>query len=128
MLIAIVSGALRRIAGKEDAREDEKSKKKLEETKQKFVREMGKQPLLVRIGPENIWNHLQKHIQDQVRRRNKAAGDDPERRLLEIKREFIESVKKSLPSMNLSPEELWNRIQNDIRTEIRQRPGEWRSV
>jgi ribosomal protein S8E len=128
MLIAIVSGALRRLAGVEAAREDEKSKKKLEETKQKFVREMGKHPLLRRIGPEKIWDDLQKHIQDQIRRRNKAAGDDDERRLQEIKREFVESIKRSLSLSSFDAEKIWNNIQDDIRAEIRLRPGEWRSV
>ncbi len=127
MQIAIVS-ALRRIAGVEAASEDERSRKKLQEMKQKFIREMKKQPLLVRIGPENIWDDLQKHIRDEVRRRNKAADDTTERRLQEIRREFIESVKKSFLLTDLNPEELWNSIQNDIRREIREHPGEWRSV
>jgi hypothetical protein len=124
MQIAIVS-ALRQIAGTEAAREDEKSEQKLQEIKKKFVREMKKHPLLERIGPEKIWDDLQKHIQEKVRGRDKAADENIERRLLEIKREFIESVKKSLPLMN--PEKLWSSIQDDVRREIKMRPGEWRS-
>jgi hypothetical protein len=126
MLIAIVS-ALRQLAGVEATREDEKSKKELQEIKQKFIRELKKHPLLERIGPENIWDDLQKHIRDQIRRRNKAASDDDERRLQEIRREFIEGVKRSLSLSNLEAEKIWNNIQDDIRAEIRLHPGEWLS-
>jgi hypothetical protein len=127
MKIAIAS-TLRRITELEAALADDKKKRKLPEIKKDFIREMKKEPLLERIGPENIWNDLQKYILDEVQRRHKSADEIDERLLQEIKREFIESIKKSLPSMNLSPEELWNRIQNDIRTEIRLRPNEWRLV
>jgi hypothetical protein len=122
-----IASALRRIADVEAARTDDKSEKKLQEIKQKFIREMKKEPLLERIGPENIWNDLQKHIREKVRRPEKVADEITEKRLLEIKREFIESLKKSLPLTNMNPEKLWNSIQNDIRREIMEHPGEWRS-
>jgi hypothetical protein len=57
-----------------------------------------------------------------------VADETTEKRLQEVRRDFIESMKKSLPLKNLNPEELWDRIKNDIRKEIRRRPDEWRSV
>ena len=108
-------------------RTDEKSRKKLQEVKLKFIREMNKHPLLERIGPENIWNDLQRHIQEKIKGRDKAAEKTLNSRFQEIKREFLEGVKKSLPLTGLNPKDLWGSIQDDIRREIRQRPGEWRS-
>ena len=57
-----------------------------------------------------------------------VADDKTEKRLQEIKRDFIESLKKSPSIQNLNPEQLWKRIQNEIRGEIRKHPSEWRSV
>ena len=122
MQVTIVS-ALRRIAEVEAAREDDKIDKKVQEIRRKFITEAKREPLLERIGPEKLFDSFQKYILDEVRRRNKAANDDTERQLQEIKQEFIRSVKKSLPLMN--PEKLWGQIQNEIKAEMRQHPDEW---
>jgi hypothetical protein len=126
MQIAIVS-ALRQIAGIEAAREDEKGEKELHRVKKKFIKEFSKHELLRRIGPEAIWNDLQKHLRKEYLRRTKAAVDDTEQRLQEIKREFIESIKRSLSLSNLEAEKLWGSIRDDVRREMMQHPGEWRS-
>ena len=123
MQVTIVS-ALRRIAGIEAAREDDKIEKEVQELRRKFIREMKKEPLLERIGPEKLWDDLQEYIQEKVKgRRGKAADDTAEQRLQEIKREFIDGVKKSMPLWN--PEELWSRIQQEIKADMRQHPDEW---
>jgi hypothetical protein len=54
-----------------------------------------------------------------------AANAQIEHRLIEIKRQFIESFKRSPGLRHLDAEEAWEKIKDSVRNDLQKKPGEW---
>lgn len=57
----------------------------------------------------------------------RVADAELEQRLQDVKRQFIESVRKTQGLGHVDPEKLWNKMKDEIRMDIKQRPMDWRA-
>lgn len=58
---------------------------------------------------------------------NRFADDNVDRRLQELKKTFLENMKKCPSLSGCNAEEVWRHIKDEIRAEIRRQPQDWRA-
>lgn len=66
-----------------------------------------------------------RRIANDIEKQFLIANSQIEHRLQEIKRQFIESFKRSPGLRHLNAEEAWEKIKDSIRNDLQKNPGEW---